>query len=122
MSVEMDFDEDEAYREILRQARQSAELLSESREEADKVKDYARSISPVESGEFAGAWHVEPRVRYRQGMPVHRVTNDDPKAEYIEDGTGQHHSRRQGGSSPEFAIRAKTAAHFEGTEELVDED
>lgn len=122
MSASFDFDEDEAYREIMAKARTDAELLEKSRESAGDVKDYAVSISPVESGEYAGAWHVEDTVRRVDGMPVHRVTNDDPKAEMIEDGTGQYNPRSQGGSSPEHAIRAKTAAHFAGTEELVTPD
>lgn len=122
MPFDVHIDEDEIEREIRLKARYDAELVAKSREGAEDVKDFAVSISPVETGEYAGAWHVEDRMRRVDGMPAYRVTNDDPKAEMIEDGTGQHHPRRQGGSSPEHAIRAKTAARFGGTEELVTPD
>lgn len=119
MPAEFHISATELEREILVQARRQAETEEKLREFANDVRDFARSISPVASGAYAGAWHVENRKRTIGGMPALRVTNDDPKANMIEAGTGQGEPRGQGGSSPEFAIRAKTAARFGGTEELA---
>ncbi len=123
-SVDFSISASELEREILRQVRDQAELTAEGREKAGDVKDFAQSISPIDSGEYAGAWHVESRVRKTAaGMPAFRITNDSPIAEIVEDGTGpaaKRNPRKQGGSSPAHKVRAKTAAHFNGTEELVE--
>lgn len=109
-------------REIRRQAREADELRVQGRADAEEIKDYAVEISPVVSGEYAGAWHIEPRSPV-DGMPAWKLINDSEIAEKVEFGTGpaaDHNARPQGGSSPEHAIRAKTAAHFAGTEESVE--
>lgn len=65
---------------------------------ADKVVDYAKSISPVDSG------------KYRDGIRKRRRGNGvsieftDPISNIIEYGSED---------TPEFAIRAKTEAHFQ---------
>lgn len=119
MSAEFHISASELEREILVQARNQAETEEKLREFAGEVRDFARSISPVDTGAYAAAWRVDNRRRTVNGMPAVRVVNNDPKANMIENGTGQGEPRGQGGSSPEFAIRAKTAARFGGTEELV---
>lgn len=120
--VEFNVSATELEREILVQARQQAEVKAKGRAFAEKVKDTAVDYSPVDEAKYAGAWHVEDRQRTVDGMPAWRVKNDDPKANMIENGTGQNGPREQGGSSPEFAVRAKTAAHYGGTEELIEVD
>ncbi|XTP37086.1 hypothetical protein ACORG1_13090 [Mycobacterium sp. TJFP1] len=121
-STEFNVSLTEIEREILVQARRQNETEVKGREFAEKVKDTAVDYSPVDEGRYAGAWHVDPRQRTVNGMPAWRVKNDDPKANMIENGTGQNGPRAQGGSSPEFAVRAKTAAHYGGTEELIEAD
>ncbi len=112
----------EVEREIRRLAAQADEVRVKALAEAEGVKDYARDISPVETGDYAAHWHIDPRRRTVNGLPAFKLVNDSEIAEKIEFGTGEaagHHPRSQGGSSPEFAIRAKVAAHFGGTEESI---
>ena len=79
---------------------------------------YARLISPVRTGAYQRAWHVERKVDERR-MPHYWVVNDDPKAIFIEYGTGPD---KPGSKSPfgpdtptpEFAVAARTAAAFGG--------
>lgn len=81
----------------------SAEARAEKRSVAKKMTAHAKSISPVDHGDYAAAWEVEDK-----GGEV-RAVNDNFKAHWIEDGTG--------GSSPtpEFAVAARTAIAFGGT-------
>ena len=65
---------------------------------ADEVVDYARSISPIDSGDYRDG--IRKRRRGKTGVSVEWT---DPKSGYIEYGTED---------TPEFAIKAKTEAHF----------
>lgn len=84
--------------------RDSAEVQAEKRAVAKKMVAHAKSISPVDHGDYAAAWEVDEG---RRGDV--RIVNDNFKAHWIEDGTG--------GSTPtpEFAVAAKTAIQFGGT-------
>ena len=96
--------------ELREDARERARIESETREQAEEVRDYARSISPVESGAYAAAWQVAKRPHINeQGLSVWRVSNHDFKARWIEYGTGDPLP------TPEFAVARKTAAKFGGT-------
>lgn len=91
----------------LAEQQQIAEITRAAQERADTVCDYARSISPQDSGEYKDAWHVERGPDTDDGLPTFRVVNDDDKANLIEYGTVD---------TPEFAVAARTAAHFAGTD------
>lgn len=105
--------------EIERKIRADAELKVKSKDLADEVRDHWRSVSPVDSGEYAASVHVEKR-KDRNGLPHWWVGTRDWKAHFIEYGTG---SDPDGTNSkfgrdtptPEFAPAAKTAHHFGGT-------
>lgn len=64
----------------------------------DKVVDYAKSISPVDSGEYRDG------IRKRRRGNGVSIEFTDPKSNLIEYGTED---------TPEYAIRAKTEAHFQ---------
>ncbi len=82
----------------------AAEVKAEKKAVAKKMVEHAKSISPVDEGEYAAAWRS-----YETRRGDVRVINDDFKAHWIEDGTG--------GSSPtpEYAVAARTAIAFGGT-------
>lgn len=104
--------------EIRRKVREQAEVLTETRKQADRVKDHAVSISPVDTGAYAAAWKVEPAPPVN-GLPRFKVVNRHWTAHFIEFGTGK--DTKEGSvfgpdtPTPEFAVAAKTAAYFGGT-------
>lgn len=68
---------------------------------AKEAADYARSIAPVDEGDYRDSIHVED-LPDRRGMPGKRVVADDFKAHLIEYGSKHN---------PEFAVFARTADH-----------
>lgn len=106
--------------EIRRKIREEAEVRAETKEQAEKVRDYARSISPVRTGTYAAAWKVEDRPRIIDGLPTFRVKNTDWKAHMIEYGTAEDPPESESPfgkdtPTPEFAVARKAAAKFGGT-------
>ncbi|TDH57547.1 hypothetical protein E2F47_01910 [Mycobacterium eburneum] len=99
----------------------SFEIERELDKLADEVADFAKSIAPVfgdrppkrdapadgAPGDFKNSIKVTP-----QGPGKRRVGSDDFKAVWAELGT-RH--------MPEYAVFAKTAAHFGGTGPIIDE-
>lgn len=86
--------------------RKSAEVKAEKKRVGGLMAAHAKSISPVDHGDYAAAWKVEQR----KGTDADTfVTNDNFKAHWIEDGTG--------GDTPtqEYAVAARTAIAFGGT-------
>lgn len=81
---------------------------------AEEVKEYWRSVSPVDDGEYAASVKVYKKYLIVNGMPGKRVAATDFKAHWIEYGTGEP------GPTKAAAPRAKTAAHFGGDESKVD--
>lgn len=73
---------------------------------ADEVVEYAQSISPEDSGEYKNG------IRKRRRGNGFSIEFTDPKSNLIEYGTED---------TPEFAVRAKTEAHFQGAERTVGE-
>ena len=78
------------------------------------VRDYWRSQSPVDDGEYAASVKVYKKYLMVNGMPGVRVGATDFKAHWIEFGTGEP------GPTKAYAPRAKTCAHFGGDESRVD--
>lgn len=83
-------------------------------EMAEKVRNYWRSVSPVDEGNYAASVKVFDKYLIVDGMPGKRVGATDWKAAFIEYGTGEP------GPTKAQAPRAKTAAHFGGDESKVD--
>lgn len=104
--------------EIRTKIRAQGELTVKTREFAEEVLAHARSISPVETGAYAAAWHIENRPPLN-GWPRFAVINRHWTAHFIEFGTGK--DTKPGSPfgpdtpTPEFAVAAKTAAFFGGT-------
>ncbi len=78
----------------------SAEVMREKLDLADAVVDYARSISPEDTGKYKR----DTKIR-RRGQTGVSVEWTDPISNIIEYGSED---------TPEFAVRAKTVAHFVG--------
>lgn len=94
--------------DILRDKIEDSERVDEANKElAEDARDHWKSISPVRTGAYRDATHVEKRPDHND-LPARRVVNDDEKAEYIEFGTG--------GETPTeaFAPMAETAVRFGG--------
>lgn len=90
--------------------RKSAEAKAEKKRVGALMAAHAKSISPVDHGDYGAAWKV------KQGKGADgdiTVSNDNFKAHWIEDGTGGDTP------TPEFAVAAKTAIAFGGTAEDV---
>lgn len=107
---------DEIAREIFEQAKRQNVLEVELGKFAEKVRDYWRSVSPVDSGEYAASVQVFKKKITVDGMPAKRVGATDFKAHWIEYGTGQP------GPTQAAAPRAKTAVHFGGDESVIRAD
>lgn len=105
---------DDITREILKQAAAQDEVRTQLTKFAEEVRDYWRSVAPVESGRYAASITVLKKNMTVRGMPAKRVAATNFKAHWIEFGTGEP------GPTPAFAPRAKTAAHFGGDESQVD--
>jgi hypothetical protein len=99
--------------QIYAQASASAQVRQELDKLAAQVRDYWRSVSPIDDGVYAASVKVYKRKFTYKGMPGVGVGATDFKAHWIEYGTGEP------GPTPAFAPRAKTAAHFGGDETLV---
>jgi hypothetical protein len=111
--------EESLFLEIQRKARSDAKVKRSLDAEVEKVKAAWVRNSPVDSGKYAASIEIKDRDDV-DGFPAKRIVATDPKAKYIEFGTGVWNPRRQGGNSPAFAPRAKTAAEFGGDESGVD--
>lgn len=106
--------------EIAEKIRRDAEVRVKSKEQAEEVRDYARSIAPVRTGKFAASIKVEKRGDGPNGLPHYWVGTRDWRAHFIEYGTGPDPDDSQSPfgpntPTPEFAVFAKIAAHFGGT-------
>jgi len=77
----------------------SAEVVAAEIDVAERAADYAKSIAPEESGDYINAIHV-----VHNGDTV-AVVFGDPAAHIIEYGSVD---------TPEFAVRARTEAYFNG--------
>ncbi len=99
--------------QIYAQAAASAETRQELQKLALQVRDYWRSVSPIDDGVYAASVKVYKRRFTHKGMPGVGVGATDFKAHWIEYGTGQP------GPTEAMAPRAKTAAHFGGDEQMV---
>lgn len=107
--------EESIFQEIVAKAKRDAQVNRELDTEVERVKAIWKSHSPVDLGTYAASLEVRDRPPV-DGFPAKRIVATDPKAEYIEFGTGVWNPRRQGGNSPAFAPRAKTAAELGGDE------
>lgn len=76
----------------------SPEVLQGKLELANEVADYARSISPVDSGDYRDG--IKVRRHGRSGVGVHWTAEHSNIVEYGSEDT------------PAFAVRAKTVEHF----------
>ena len=104
---------DEIEIQIYAQATAAAKVRQELDKLALQVRDYWRSVSPIEEGVYAASIKVYKRKFTHKGMPGVGVGATDFKAHWIEYGTGEP------GPTAAMAPRAKTAAHFGGDETLV---
>lgn len=92
----------------------SAEVDAGLREKAQEIADYWRSVSPVDTGEYAASVKVQ---KVKNGKAS--VGSKHWRAHLIEFGTGP--DTKDGSKygpdtpTPAFAPGAKTAAHFGGT-------
>jgi hypothetical protein len=78
----------------------SPDILAGRLDLANEVVEYARSISPVDSGDYQSG--IKVRRHGRSGVGIHFT---DPKSSLIEFGTED---------TPEFAVRRRTIEHFQG--------
>jgi hypothetical protein len=99
--------------QIYAQASASATVRQELDKLAKQVRDYWRTVSPIDDGVYAASVKVYKRKFTHKGMPGVGVGATDFKAHWIEYGTGEP------GPTKAAAPRAKTAAHFGGDEQLV---
>jgi hypothetical protein len=105
--------QDEIARQIMEQVQKAAAVRKELDDFAAKVRDYWRSVSPVDEGKYAASVQVFKKNMLIEGMPAKRVGAKDFKSHWIEFGTGDP------APTPAFAPRAKTAAHFGGDEKHI---
>ena len=80
-------------------ALKTQEVIAAEIDLAERAADYAKSIAPEESGDYIDAIHV-----VHDGDTV-AVVFGDPAAHIIEYGSED---------TPEFAVRARTEAYFNG--------
>jgi hypothetical protein len=122
---------DEIARQILALAVKQSELEDSVDKYAVEVRDYWRSISPVDKGDYAASIKVVKRKPVN-GFPVRRIEATDFKAHWIEYGTGVDEGGKRfvpslgvtvdgNTETPAFAPRAKTAAKFGGDESPIKE-
>ena len=91
--------------ELLKAIAESAEVdAGLNRFMTEEVVPYAKSVSPVDHGDFAAAWKVTKKARGGKG----EVGNKNFKAHWIETGTGEP------GPTKAYAPGQKTASHFGG--------
>lgn len=105
--------------ELRSKIRGQAELVTETRELAEKVREHWRTLAPVDTGAYAASIQIEPRSSV-DGLPRFAVITRYWTAHFIEFGTGPDapgSESRFGPDTPtpEFAPAAKTAAYFGGT-------
>lgn len=94
--------------EIERQIRRAAEVRQAADRVADEAVVYAKSIAPVDTGDYAASIGKR-KLPPVNGMPRRRVIATDFKAHWIEYGTGEPYP------TEEAAVFQKTARHFGGT-------
>lgn len=90
--------------------RKSADVKAEKKRVGGLMAAHAKSISPVDHGDYGAAWKVK-QGKGDDGDTI--VSNDNFKAHWIEDGTGGDTP------TPEYAVAAKTAIAFGGSAEDV---
>lgn len=83
------------------------QIRRENRAVAEEGAAFARSIAPVNEGDYKKSIHTED-LDDVNGLPARRIIATDHKAIWIEYGTGQP------APTPEFAVFAKMADHFDG--------
>lgn len=88
--------------DIAKAIREDAEVQRGLDELAEEVKAYWAQISPTDTHIYQNSLVIRKR-RDKDGNPVRRVTNTDPKANLLEYGTND---------TPKFAVRAKVEAAF----------
>ena len=106
--------------EIRRKITASAEVRKGTEQQALLVAETARSLAPVDEGDYRDSIEVEKKFGATpDGMPTKRVISRDWKAHFIEYGTGP--DTKEGSKfgkdtpTPEFAVVGRTAAMFGGT-------
>jgi hypothetical protein len=98
----------------------TAELKADLRVVADEIIGEMRAISP-EDLDDGNAVHYKDSFKSRMlpatrgRLPVIRVSNTDPLAGVVEDGSGELAQRPQGGSSPAHHIFSIVAFRHRGT-------
>lgn len=111
--------------DLERELRTNATVKAEKKRVAQELVDHAKSISPVDEGEYAAGWHVE-QGRGADGDT--KAINRHWNAHMIEYGTGpdkkgDDEKRYRPGAgvamgpdtrTPAFAVAEKTAAAFGG--------
>lgn len=73
-------------------------------ETATRMKAFAESISPEDSGEYKASFEIDKGTR--DGLPTRTLKNTDPVANILEYGSED---------TPEFAVLGRTAAQFGGS-------
>lgn len=101
---------DQIREQIFEYAKKQAEVEEALMKFAEEVRDYWRSISPVDEGDYAASVKVSKRKITVDGMPAKRVGAYNYKAHWIEYGTGEP------GKTTAEAPRAKTVSRFGGDE------
>ena len=120
----------EISREIKRQieAQGEPELRRGLRDFGREIVDYMKSISPEDLADDNPIHYIDSfstRIRSIRGkLPSLRISNNDPLARIIEDGSGILAPREQGGSSEPHYVFARAAFAFGGKTDDVggDED
>ncbi|OBK09007.1 hypothetical protein A5746_00820 [Mycolicibacterium conceptionense] len=111
--------------DLERELKTNAAVKAEKKRVAQELVDHAKSISPVDEGDYAAGWHVE-QGRGAEGET--KAINRHWKAHMIEYGTGpdkkgDDEKRYRPGAgvalgpdtrTPAFAIAEKTAHAFGG--------
>jgi hypothetical protein len=94
---------DEIERAIREQ--EAAQLEAAVDKQAEEMKAYAVSISPVDTGQYKKSFEIS-KVERSDGLPARSLSNTDPIAGLLEYGSIHN---------PEFAVLARTAHQFGGT-------
>lgn len=93
------------------------EIRRRVKQVAKEAEVFAKMISPVLTGAYQRAWHIENRPE-RDGLPHYALVNDDEKANWIEYGTGPDTRGKStwgpNTPTPDFAVARRTALKFGG--------
>lgn len=90
--------------ELQKAIRESAAVRAEKKRVAQQLANHAKSISPVDEGDYAAAWKAEQNSETGETQAINR----NYKAHWIEYGTGAP------GPTKAFAVAEKTAHAFGG--------